>query len=177
MAHRKRSTSNFKFKSSTLMEMNIMKPEVDLLKEKVFIKRRKLVLFIDSSTENLLNFKKCVKKMEFTGTAVYHQDVQSALDFLATVELPRKASGTANLIFCQFKMPDITGLQIIEKLKKLNELRKIEEAPRVIICSAFSLTTFKSYVLQQGALGFLPLPCTFESFLECCVEHRLCADA
>ena len=32
-------------------------------------------------------------------------------------------------------------------------------------------------VLQQGALGFLPLPCTFESFLECCVEHRLCADA
>ena len=177
MAHRRRSTSNFKFKSSTLVEMKIMKAEVDLLTGTVFIKRRKLVLFIDSNTENLVHFKKCLKRMEFRGTAIYHQDVQSALDFLATVELPSKASGTANLIFCQFKMPDITGLQILEKVKKLNEFRKIEETPRVIICSAFSLTTFKSYVLQQGALGFLPLPCTFESFLECCVEHRLCADA
>ena len=50
MAHRRRSTSNFKFKSSTLVEMKIMKAEVDLLTGTVFIKRRKLVLFIDSNT-------------------------------------------------------------------------------------------------------------------------------
>lgn len=44
-------------------------------------------------------------------------------------------------------MPGLNGIQMITKIKDLNKERKVEEEPKVIVCSAFSLKTFKTFVV------------------------------
>ena len=81
-----------------------------------FIKKGKLVIFIDKDTENLVSFKKIINKFDFTGTVKYYRTTQEAIDFLQTVVKPNNKRATADLVFCQYNMPEINGLQLIEKL-------------------------------------------------------------
>ena len=61
-------------------------------------------------------------------------------------------------------MPEINGLQLIEKLQTFynreheNNLQTLQLKPRVIICSDFTLQSFQTYVVNKGALGFLSMP-------------------
>lgn len=65
--------ARFNFKSCTRVERKMQRSAVEPLQEKVFIKRNKLVLFIDNSKENLISYKKCISKVEFVGTAIYQR--------------------------------------------------------------------------------------------------------
>lgn len=62
-----------KFKSNTAVELeNARKRGANgQLLQKPFIKHKRLVIFIDCSPENLLNFRKLVKMTDFTGKALY----------------------------------------------------------------------------------------------------------
>ena len=68
----------------------------------VFVKKptRGLIMFLDSSTESLVGFKKCINKTNYNGAVKYFRKIDEAVDFLKTVNLPNKAAATADLIFC-----------------------------------------------------------------------------
>ena len=93
-----------------------MKPYEKMATYTKFVKKNKLVIFIDKETEDLINFKKLINKFNFNGTAKYYRTTQEAIEFLQTVVKPNNKRATADLIFCQYKMPEINGLLLIEKL-------------------------------------------------------------
>ena len=61
-----------KFKSNTKVE-RAMSPLESMTTYATFIKKRKLVLFIDKETDNLVSFKKSINKFDFNGTVKYYK--------------------------------------------------------------------------------------------------------
>ena len=105
-----------KFKSNPKVELGLTSLE-EIEINTTFVKKRKLIIFIDKETDNLVLFKKTINKFDFHGTVKYYRTTQEAIDFLQKVTKPNQSRATADLIFCQFKMPEIDGLQLIEKLQ------------------------------------------------------------
>ena len=102
-----------KFKSNTRNEIKMAKPESELFKSTIFVKEpsKGLLIFVDSNTENLVAFKKCINKTNYNGVVKYYRSADEVIDFLKTVVLPNKAPATADLIFCQFKLEGgVTGI-------------------------------------------------------------------
>ena len=61
-----------KCKSNTKVELS-MKPYETMATYTKFVKKRKLVIFIDKETEDLINFKKLINKFNFNGTIKYYR--------------------------------------------------------------------------------------------------------
>ena len=101
------------FKSNTRVEL-AMRPYETMATYTTFVKKGKLVIFIEHDKENLISFKKTINKFNFKGTFKYYRSTQEAIDFLKTVVKPNDKRATADLIFCQYKMPEVNGLQLIE---------------------------------------------------------------
>ena len=90
-----------KFKSNTKVELG-MRPYETMATYTKFVKKSKLVIFIEKETENLISFKKLINKFNFNGTVKYYRTTQEAIDFVQTVVKPNNKRATADLIFCQY---------------------------------------------------------------------------
>jgi hypothetical protein len=66
------STKQLKCKSNTKVELG-MKPYETMATYTKFVKKNKLVIFIDKETEDLINFKKLINKFNFNGTVKYYR--------------------------------------------------------------------------------------------------------
>ena len=89
------------FKSNTKVELG-MRPYETMSTYTTFVKRGKLLIFIEKDKENLVSFKKIINKFNFNGTVKYYRTTQEAIDFLKTVMKPNKKRATADLVFCQY---------------------------------------------------------------------------
>ena len=74
MVVKKRASSikQTKFKSNTRVERD-MSHFVPMTTYATFVKKGKLVLFIDKEKDNLVNFKKSINKFDFNGTVKYYK--------------------------------------------------------------------------------------------------------
>ena len=90
-----------KFKSNTKVELG-MRPYETMATYVKFVKKSKLVIFIEKETQDLVNFKKLINKFNFNGTVKYYRTTQEAIDFLQTVVKPNNKRATADLVFCQY---------------------------------------------------------------------------
>ena len=79
-----------------------MRPYETMAKYTKYIKKGKLVIFIQKDKENLVSFKKTINKFNFNGTVKYYQTTLEAIDFLKTVVKPSNKQATADLVFCQY---------------------------------------------------------------------------
>ena len=60
------------FKSNTKVEL-AMRPYETMATYTTFVKKKKLIIFIDKDKQNLISFKKIINKFCFNGTVKYYR--------------------------------------------------------------------------------------------------------
>ncbi len=55
----------------------------------------------------------------------------------------------------------------------ISEEIKTKQKQNVVICATIDLVSFKSFVMDRGAVGFLHLPLELESLKESCLQLGL----
>lgn len=101
-----------------------------------------------------------------------------ALNFLEKIRSPDGNSmAEADLIFITYCLKASKGLQLLEDILNIYErMRPVAQLQaRVVVCSSLSLQVFDEFVVSKGAVGFLALPASEESLINCCIKHGLLA--
>jgi len=100
------------------------------------------ILLIDDEPAQITSIKAFLKRREYT--------VFSANSGSEGIRLAQE--NNINLIFTDFRMPDMNGLEVVKSLHTINP-----EIP-VIVITAFSDTADAVQVMKEGAFDYLPKP-------------------
>jgi two-component system NtrC family response regulator len=117
------------------------------------------ILLIDDEPAQITSIKSFLKRRTYSIlTASSGQEGISYID-----------DGNVDLVFTDFRMPDMNGLEVVQNIKKLNP-----EIP-VVVITAFSDTKDAVKVMKEGAFDYLSKPVDLDE-LELLVnrarEHR-----
>jgi two-component system NtrC family response regulator len=117
------------------------------------------ILLIDDEPAQITSIKSFLKRRNYTVTSA--SSGEEGLSFIH--------DGVIDLVFTDFRMPDMNGLEVVKNVKNLNP-----EIPIVVI-TAFSDTKDAVQVMKEGAFDYLSKPVDLDE-LELVVskakEHR-----
>lgn len=117
------------------------------------------ILLIDDEPAQITSLKSFLKRRNYT--ILTANSGQEGLTFID--------NGNVDLVFTDFRMPDMNGLEVVQKTKNLNP-----EIP-VVVITAFSDTKDAVKVMKEGAFDYLSKPVDLDE-LELLVnkakEHR-----
>lgn len=91
-------------------------------------------------------------------------DVYSAADGISGIEILNK--NLIDIVLTDFKMPDITGIQVLEQIKKINP------EVTVVIMTAFGTIEDAVEAMQKGAFTYLQKPVNLDE-LDLIIERAL----
>jgi len=117
------------------------------------------ILLIDDEPAQIMSLKSFLKRRNYTILTA-----NSGNEGLTFID-----DGNVDLVFTDFRMPDMNGLEVVQKIKKFNP-----EIP-VVVITAFSDTKDAVKVMKEGAFDYLSKPVDLDE-LELLVkkakEHR-----
>jgi two-component system NtrC family response regulator len=117
------------------------------------------ILLIDDEPAQITSIKSFLKRRTYSVLTA-----SSGEEGISYIE-----DGNVDLVFTDFRMPDMNGLEVVQKIKKLNP-----EIP-VVVITAFSDTKDAVKVMREGAFDYLSKPIDLDE-LELLVnkakEHR-----
>lgn len=117
------------------------------------------ILLIDDEPAQITSIKSFLKRRDYV--ILTASSGQEGISFIN--------DGNVDLVFTDFRMPEMNGLEVVQKIKKINP-----EIP-VIVITAFSDTEDAVKVMKEGAFDYLSKPVDLEE-LELLVkkakEHR-----
>jgi len=117
------------------------------------------ILLIDDEPAQITSIKSFLKRRDFTVLSA-----SSGSEGLSFIH-----DGNVDLVFTDFRMPDMNGLEVVQKINSLNP-----EIP-VVVITAFSDTKDAVEVMKEGAFDYLSKPVDLDE-LELIVrrakEHR-----
>ncbi|MCK4754193.1 MAG: sigma-54-dependent Fis family transcriptional regulator, partial [Calditrichia bacterium] len=117
------------------------------------------ILLIDDEPAQITSIKSFLKRRDYV--ILTASSGQEGLSFIN--------DGNVDLVFTDFRMPEMNGLEVVQKIKKINP-----EIP-VVVITAFSDTEVAVKVMKEGAFDYLSKPVDLEE-LELLVrkakEHR-----
>lgn len=86
--------------------------------------------------------------------------------------IEREAQEKFDLIFMDMQMPVMDGIAACKEIGLRNDTGRHPKA-KVIFCTAHVSDSFRQYALENGAIGYLPKPCTVGCVRECLREFIL----
>ncbi len=117
------------------------------------------ILLIDDEPAQILSIKSFLKRRNY--------QVYTANSGTEGINIIKEQS--IDLVFTDFRMPDMTGLQVVQEIKKINP-----EIP-VVVITAFSQTEDAVKVMKEGAYDYLSKPVDLdelEILVQKAKEHR-----
>jgi two-component system NtrC family response regulator len=117
------------------------------------------ILLIDDEPAQIISIKSFLKRRNYTALSA-----NSGLEGMAVVR-----DGNIDLVFTDFRMPDMNGLEVVKALKDFNP-----EIP-VVVMTAFSDTEDAVKVMKEGAFDYLSKPVNLdelEALVEKAKEHN-----
>jgi two-component system, response regulator len=122
------------------------------------------ILIVDDNVEDAELTIRALRKQNIANKLVHLTDGVEALDFLTCSGKYHARIGQANpkVIFLDLKMPRLNGLEVLERIKKNDELKSIPVV--VLTSSAEDPDITRSYDL--GANSYIVKPVEFENFLK-----------
>jgi len=117
------------------------------------------ILLIDDEPAQITSLKSFLKRRNYTILTA-----NSGTEGLTFIN-----DGNVDLVFTDFRMPDMNGLEVVQKIKNLNP-----EIP-VVVITAFSDTKDAVKVMKEGAFDYLSKPVDldeFELLVNKAKEHR-----
>lgn len=110
------------------------------------------ILFVEDSTDDAILTIRALKKSGFTNKLYHVMDGAAALDFIYCKGdfAARNAEEFPKLILLDLKMPKVSGLQVLEKVKSDPKLKSIpvvmltssNEGPDIERCFAFGANSY-----------------------------------
>ena len=110
--------------------------------------------------DNVLNMKLFHDLLE-----VHGYTVSQAMDGLEALRLARQHR--PDLILMDIQLPEVTGLEVTERLKADEELRTIP----VVAVTAFVMKGDEEKIRQAGCDGYLTKPISIAGFLQVVAQH------
>lgn len=126
------------------------------------------ILFAEDSLDDAALTIRALTKSGFTNRLHHVKDGAEALDFIYCkgIYATRKIAGKPKLLLLDLKMPKVTGMQVLEKVKSDPNLKSI---PVVILTSSKEDPDVqKCYAL--GANGYIVKPVDSNKFFEAIKE-------
>lgn len=122
-----------------------------------------LILIVDDDPFNLLSVEVILKKIGYKCIKAFNG--KEAIEIVEKFYIDKKCDNKClgiNLIFMDYNMPVMNGIESTKKLKeKMNE-RKIPEIP-IVACSAFGAKDDIENCFEAGMVDYLSKPLTIES--------------
>ena len=118
------------------------------------------ILIVDDSSLTRTAIKRIIDMVDIDAKEIFEAcNGQEALDFLA--------ENTVDMVLADLNMPEMSGMELIEKMQKSEDLASIP----VIVVSTESSTTRVNDLIEDGIKGFLHKPFTPEDFRTILVEN------
>lgn len=129
------------------------------------------ILFVEDSIDDATLTIRALTKSGFTNKLLHVKDGAEALDFIYCKGLYalRKSKEHPKLILLDLKMPKVTGVEVLEKIKSDPELKFI---PVVVLTSSKEDTDIKK-CYSMGANSYIVKPVDSDNFFSAIKEIGL----
>ena len=129
------------------------------------------ILFVEDSIDDATLTIRALTKSGFTNKLLHVKDGAEALDFIYCKGLYalRKSKEHPKLILLDLKMPKVTGVEVLEKIKSDPELKFI---PVVVLTSSKEDTDIKK-CYSMGANSYIVKPVDSDDFFSAIKEIGL----
>ena len=121
------------------------------------------ILLVEDSHEDAELTMRALSKQKIINEVKWIEDGQEALDYLfATGKYAGQEIDRPKVVLLDLKLPKVTGMEILEKIKRDRELQKI---PVVILTSSKEDIDIQN-AYKLGANSYIVKPVDFEKFAE-----------
>ncbi len=121
----------------------------------------KTVLVIDDNNETLDILYRMLQSLSFKPTCV-----NSGIKAIKLITENAKEEIFFDLILVDWKMPEMDGIETIEKIKKL----QLKQKPNIIIVTAFGHTEIKEQALEKEIHAIITKPISPSSLFDCIIS-------
>ncbi len=123
--------------------------------------REPVLLYVEDEDASVFLFEATLRELNIDIQFHRVADGEQAIAFLQKTGLYQEAP-TPNLVFLDLNLPKLSGLQVLEQVKRDDVLRSIP----VVIFTSSSLSSDRSRSLALGAKQFIVKPASLDSFIE-----------
>lgn len=129
------------------------------------------ILLVEDSINDAELTIRALKKKNLANNLVHLEDGQEALDFLFAegVYSQRKIENIPKVVLLDLKMPKITGIQVLQKIKSDERTKKI---PVIVLTSSKEDPDIQE-CYRLGVNSYVVKPVQFEKFLEAVTDLGL----
>ncbi|MHA2298672.1 MAG: response regulator [Candidatus Hodarchaeales archaeon] len=121
---------------------------------------RKVILFIEDNPDDVEITLRGFKKGGLSNEIIVLRDGQEAIDYINSSD--REECPIPGLILLDINLPKIDGIEVLGKMKKHTEFKKVP----VIMLTASQKEEDVTDSYELGAMKYLIKPVSFGSFLE-----------